>query len=660
MSIVKMKRLRLFAMGADQAPMLARLQKLGCVQIDQPQEKLHDPQWAGLVRLDSVQMDETEALHSRMKAALAALNETAPVKTSIFDGRRAVTADQLFDDGVRQEAEAATAEIAKQTGLISDLYAQKSKLAAQKESLGPWLGLQVPLECTGTRSAIFELLMTPVSEDIAAMEKALEEATPMASFVVGHRDGEYQYLLLIAHREAEETALEALRPFGTSKASAARGWTGTADENTARLDGEIAALDKRIEEEKAKIAQQSPHRDALKQCIDRLEQDLARGKAIGSLLATQSTFFLEGWMSAPQEEQVKKLLDGYTCAYEIEEPTAEDDPPVQLKNNKWTHPLNMVTEMYALPTYDGVDPSALIFPFFTLFFGIMYADLGYGLVLMVIAFIAIRFCHLRGMMDQMFRLMFLCGVTTAVMGFTFGGFFGDVLKVIYTEFLGVAPADFPGWLTWFNSGPLFNPMDNPMQMMVFSLVLGAVHLITGMIIHMVMEARDGQWLEGVLDVIPWWTLFAGFGLGAMGKGWGLAWAGAAFLVLTQGRHKKGIFGKLLGGVTSLYDVTSYLSDILSYLRLMALVLATSVIASVVNTLGAMTGLIGFIIVFLIGHSFNMAVNIIGTYVHAARLQYLEFFGKFYKEGGHAFTPLKIDTTYVDVIKEEKQDGFSVQ
>ena len=652
MAIVKMKRLWLFGMEADKASLLAKLQKLGCVQIDQPQEKLQDPEWAQLVRLDGARLEETQTLHARMKSALAALNETAPIKTGFFTPRRAVTADQLFDEEARTQAEQAAGIINEQSAKISALYNQKSKILSQKEILAPWLGLDLDLAQTGTPSVDYRLLTVPVSEDPARMGQVLEEAVPLAHLVLGGRDGEFQYFLLIVHKSAEQDAMEALKKFGTARAGL-HGWSGTAEENTARLDAQLADVETQIAAAKQVICQQGPHREALQLVIDRLEQDLARGQAVGSLLATQSTFYLEGWVAAPQLPQVEKLLGRFTCAYETADPAPEDDPPVQLKNNKISYPLNMVTEMYALPTYDGLDPSPLIVPFFTLFFGIMYADLGYGLVLVAISLIALKFGHPRRMMDQLFRLMFMCGITTAVMGFAFGGFFGDVLKVVCIDLMGMAPEAVPGWIVWFSNGPLFNPMDDPMRMMVFSIVLGVVHLLVGMCTHIYMEARDGQWLEGILDVVPWWVLFVGLGLGAMKKGWGVALAGVILLVLTQGRHKKGIFGKLLGGVTSLYDVTSYLSDVLSYLRLMALVLATSVIASVVNTLGAMTGLIGFVIIFLIGHAFNMGVNIIGTYVHAARLQYLEFFGKFYKEGGHPFTPLKIDTYYVDVIKEEK-------
>ena len=153
--------------------------------------------------------------------------------------------------------------------------------------------------------------------------------------------------------------------------------------------------------------------------------------------------------------------------------------------------------------------------------------------------------------------------------------------------------------------------------------------------------------------MPWWILFAGIAVLVLNGSALVVLLGVIALVCTQGRHKKGIFGKLFGGVASLYDVTSWLSDVLSYARLMALMLAGSVIGMVFNTLAAMPkSIIVFVIVFLIGHTFNIGVNLVGTYVHDARLQYLEFFGKFYKEGGIPFKPLKYNTKFVDVIEEE--------
>ena len=212
----------------------------------------------------------------------------------------------------------------------------------------------------------------------------------------------------------------------------------------------------------------------------------------------------------------------------------------------------------------------------------------------------------------------------------------------------------PGWMETFCNGIVVNPVNDPMTVLIIAIAIGCVHLIMGQCIHIYMGFRDGQGIDALLDVVPWWVVFAGIAVAALAKTPVLLIIGALSLICTQGRHESTIVKKLFGGIKSLYDITSWLSDVLSYARLMALMLATSVIAQVFNTLGALPkSIIVFILVFLIGHVFNIGVNLIGTYVHAARLQYLEYFGKFYKEGGIPFRPLQYDTKYVDIIEEEK-------
>ena len=220
--------------------------------------------------------------------------------------------------------------------------------------------------------------------------------------------------------------------------------------------------------------------------------------------------------------------------------------------------------------------------------------------------------------------------------------------------------DRPGWLQTFSAGIVVNPVNDPMKVLIIAIAIGCVHLVFGQCIHIYMGFRDGKLAGGVdalLDVVPWWIFFAGIAVLVLaGTPAGLL-IGVIALVLTQGRHNKGFFGKFFGGLKSLYDTTSWLSDVLSYARLMALMLASSVIAQVFNTLAALPGnIIVFILVFLIGHTFNIGVNLVGTYVHAARLQYLEFFGKFYKEGGIPFRPLQYDTKYVDIVNATKEDN----
>lgn len=195
-----------------------------------------------------------------------------------------------------------------------------------------------------------------------------------------------------------------------------------------------------------------------------------------------------------------------------------------------------------------------------------------------------------------------------------------------------------------------------MTVLVLGIGLGCVQLLVGQCIHIFMGFRDGEGPDALLDVVPWWIVFGGIALMALQGSPLLLLLGVLALILTQGRHEQGLLKKLWGGISSLYDVTGWLSDVLSYSRLMALMLATTVIASVVNMLGTLpANLLVFIPIFLFGHSFNLGINLIGTYVHAARLQYLEFFGKFYKDGGRAFQPLRYQTNYVDVLNDAGEE-----
>lgn len=251
----------------------------------------------------------------------------------------------------------------------------------------------------------------------------------------------------------------------------------------------------------------------------------------------------------------------------------------------------------------------------------------------------------------MFQLGMWLGASTTICGVFVGGFFGNVLEVIYSTFL--PNAVMPAWMQTFCSGIAFSPVNDPITVLLVAIVVGCFHLLFGQLIHIYMGFRDGKGGDALLDVVPWWIVFVGIGvLVVKGTAIGLL-IGILSLICTQGRHAYGIVRKFFGGVKSLYDFTSWLSDVLSYARLMALMLATSVIAQVFNTLGALPGnILVFVLVFLVGHSFNIGVNLIGTYVHAARLQYLEFFGKFYIEGGIPFRPLEYDTKYVDITTEE--------
>ena len=257
----------------------------------------------------------------------------------------------------------------------------------------------------------------------------------------------------------------------------------------------------------------------------------------------------------------------------------------------------------------------------------------------------------------MFKMFLMCGIFTVFWGIMFGGYFGDLIQVWASTVFGKTIEIKPLW---------FDPMEDPTKLLIFSLLFGCVHLFIGMGIDMYMKIKRGHTMDAIFDEVPWFMVIIGAGLWLGGSaispalvqpGKVLTIAGLVVLLLTGGRHSKSAIGKVAGGLSSVYGITGWISDILSYARLLALGLATGVIASVVNLLGSMIGTgfkgaVALLIIGLIGHVFSMAINVLGAFVHSSRLQYVEFFGKFYEDGGEPFRPFLRNTTYVKIDDEK--------
>ncbi|MEG1999985.1 MAG: V-type ATP synthase subunit I [Evtepia sp.] len=639
MAIVKMKRLKLIALQEERSALFARLQHLGCVEITET-NALSDPEWAKLLHKDSSGAGEVKANISLITHAMDALKKYAPVKGALFEKRPSLNETDFLNPNTLQDSLSIAREIQTALSNITRAQAQENRLTAAKAALTPWLPFQQPLENLSTEHVSFSLGVCPIVADLAEMQHCLE-ATPLSELIPISKDRDQHYLLLAAHFSELDAALNTLRSFGFSGAQLVA--KGTPAEAIIQVDRELAEQNTIRTEQEAVIAAMGGTRPQLKHAMDCLRQMLDRESARERLLTDGTIVFLEGFATVPAIPKLEAELSSFACAYEFSEPQSEETVPTLLHNPKWMSCINMVTEMYSLPAYKGIDPNPLIFAFFILFFGFMFADVGYGILLLVVSIIITVRYHPKKTIGYMFQLGIYLGVSTILFGLVTGSFFGDAITVFSQNFMSHT----------ITLPSLISPLTNPMSVLIVAIGMGIVQLLFGQCVHIYMEIRDGRALDGFLDVVPWWILFAGIVLFALkGTASGL-WIGVAALVLTQGRHKKGILGKAFGGIASLYDVTSWLSDVLSYSRLMALMLATSVIASVMNILGALPGnVIAFAIVFVIGHVFNIGVNIIGTYVHAARLQYLEFFGKFYQEGGVPFRPLAYQTKYVDVKEEE--------
>lgn len=632
-----MKKLRVMALERRRDELLRGLLHLGCVEISEP-EQLSDPAWSALLERGTSALVQTLTEIADVNSALAAIRQYAKVKDGLFIQRRAVSEREFLDIDGRAQAQTVSRRIGEALGEISRLQSEESRLNARRAALEPWRSLDLPLEQTGTAHTLFRLGVCPGSTDTGAVRAALGDSAAELYEVSG--DKQQRYYLLICHRAEEEQVQELLRPFNFS-AVVFQGVEGTAAENADALDRQLAENRKAQEAAAAAIVEDAGARDALRLYLDQLNAEAAKDQSAERLMTDGTILFFEGWAPAEELTAVEKFLESLDCAWEASDPTEEEIPkvPVRLRNNWFTRPLNMVTEMYSLPSYGNVDPNPLMAPFFILFYGIMMADMGYGILMFAAGFFITRKYRPKGTMGHLFGLLTLCGVSTFIMGALTGGFFGDFLTQAVKLTTG---GDFA-------LPALFTPLNDTLMILIGSMALGLVHIVTGMAISFVRKLRRGAVLDALFEEVTWWVVFLGIGLMALGVTNLVLYLGVALVILGPLVTEKG-FGKLTGIFGSLYNhVTGYFGDILSYSRLMALMLAGSVIAQVFNTLGAIPGnIVIFVIVSMAGNALNFALNLLGCYVHDLRLQCLEYFGKFYEDGGKPFRPLAMEPKYVDI------------
>ena len=639
-----MKKLRVMAMADCKEELLRQLQHLGCVEISEPTEKLADPAWSALLKRGGSQLTATRSEITDVNTALAAMKRYAHKKDGLFIQRGVVSETDFLGKGTVEPAREVSRKVGEALQELTRLQGEETRLAARQSGLQPWKSLDIPLEMEGTEHTAIRLGVCPGGTDTGAIRTELGASELAAEIYEISADKQQTCELLVCHRADLEKALELLRPFGFS-VTGFQNAEGTPADNIRALERQLA--DNRSAQEKtvAAITESAEARDALRLYADRLTVEEDRESNAERLLTDGTILFFEGWMPAENQQEVQNALERLNCAWEAADPTEDEIPnvPVKLKNNWFTRPLNMVTEMYSLPAYNNVDPNPLMAPFFILFYGIMMADMGYGLLMILAGLIITKKYRPKGTMGHMFSLVTLCGVSTFFWGVLTGGFFGDFLTQITRIINPESTFELPS---------LFTPLNDTLSILIGAIALGFVQIVTGMAISFIRKLKHGQVLDAVFEELTWWIVFAGIGCMAAGVTNVVLYAGIALVVLGPLVQGKGLMGKLSGIFGSVYNhVTGYFGDLLSYARLMALMLAGSVIAQVFNTLGAIPGnIIVFLIISLAGNTLNFALNLLGCYVHDLRLQCLEYFGKFYEDGGKPFKPLAMNTKYVDIEK----------
>ena len=649
MAILKMKKLRLMAVRSRKDELLRELIRHGCVEFSELEDQIQGSDVESILSRESSDVATLKSQLTSLNHAIALLDTYAPKKGKLLSAKPELEDLAFLDDTGLSGALKFAGAIEGYDARIKRISAEESRQRGIIDSLQPWLGLDLPLNTEGTERCGVLMGTIPVKMELADVQSALSQVDEESELFQVNEDKRDRYVLLVAMKETIPAMQECLRGFGFT-ASSLGSMKGTARECLSAAEEALKELASEKEACAQSIVAEAVRRDELKLAADRVSTKIALAEADEKLYGTASTVVMEGWIPEEREQELIKVFDDFGCAYETLTPTEEEYPevPVKLKNNKITNGLNMVTEMYSLPAYGSLDPNPLMAPFFILFYGLMMADMGYGLLMVIAALVAMKKIKPRKGSLSFCQLLLWGGISTFVCGALTGGFFGDALVKI-GQILGKPDG-------WGELPALFSPMTDSMMVLIGAMALGLVHLNTGMVINFVKKTKRGQLADAIWEEGALWVTLVGIILFVLkiGNVSGVPVVlviGLLMVFYGGSRSAKGL-GKLLSIFTTLYNTaTGWFGDILSYSRIMALMLAGSVIATVFNTIGAIANSFWlFIPVFLIGHTLNFALNLLGCYVHDLRLQCLEYFGKFYEDGGRPFKPLEVTTKYYNVAE----------
>lgn len=647
-----MKKIELIALQTDSKKIIELLQRRGVVEVCRDDDELPGANVAAVI-------NEFERHRATVEQAIDILEQTVPEKvplTEMFGCRKELETDEFGRKATELEKSLSTAgAILKSKRAIADHETEISRLNVRCDTLRPWEALDVPLNFKGTASSAAFIGSFPTEITAESLESKLSEC--VSAEIISSTKGQTNMFILCMAEAAADIGSELRKigfiPFTETDKS-------TPQEIITNCLKEKQRLEAEIEKEKAAIVSCSDERMKLKFTADYLQMRKDKYEVLNSLGFTDNTFVLTGYIPEKYVSSIQNELEKkFTVSISITDPAEDEDVPVLLENGSFSAPVEGITKMYAMPGKKDVDPTPVMSFFYYLLFGMMLSDAGYGLLMVIGTTIALKKFKLENTMQKTLRMFRNCGISTVFWGAMFGSWFGDIVQVVAREFFKKEIVSTALW---------FQPLDDPIKLLLFSFGIGILHLFLGVAVSGKMAWDEGRKLDAFMDTIPIYLLITGVAplaasiltsVPAVLKNIGtyLLIAGLVLLILTQGRSSKSVFGKLFGGLYAVYNVaTGWLGDILSYSRLLALGLATGCIASVINLIGVMpqsTAVKAIVLtaVFIVGHTANLAINLLGAYVHTDRLQFVELFSKFYTGGGREFSPLAVNTKYIK-FKEE--------
>lgn len=599
---------------------------------------------------------EKQIKEAKRLAGKGVFNYEAPKKSLFAPSKISVPKDD-FEKILERESEILelVAEIEKCSKTRIELDSKIAKDEIYIESLKTYRDIDASFDMFTDSKLTKKVLGSVSKEKIEFVDNAIRDF-PNACIVYSCvPEGEKDVpIVFIALKTDYENLLSALQDADFVKCDNDSEFT--ADQIIASLNKDIELRKQAILDNIMDAVSYKQYEDLFKTLYDYYKMQYALQEATETFRFTKSTFTFCFWTPAKEVQNIRELLDKneISCFMIDEDPSPDDLVPTYTENNPIVSPYESITNMYSVPNYREKDPNTIMSIFYFVLFGIMLGDAAYGLLLALIGFGAYLLKKPRKGEGKLLLVIAMGGISTAIWGFLFGSWFG------------ITPDKSKLWY-WFN------PLEDPLKMLILSLGIGFLQIIVGMFLQSINLFRERKPLDAIFNIYGWYVAFIGIGLYALNvfilhnealnlAGLIVAVVGVVMLFAggLLGKNKK-FFSRILGGFKNIYGVTNILSDVLSYARLFGLGLATGVVAMVVNQIcsvirdllsfnivGIIIGWLVSIVIYAVGHVFNLAINTLGTYVHNCRLQYVEFYGRFYTGGGRVFKPLGKDKKYIYV------------
>ncbi|ROR25697.1 V/A-type H+-transporting ATPase subunit I [Mobilisporobacter senegalensis] len=669
MAVLQMQRISICALKKNRKQILELLQRLGVVEVNDviPEDSLFKK---SDVTKGRTLLDKNV---NRANDALGILDTYAKEDTSmlsVLNGRTEVSTtlyNEFYDK--HDEVLRVINQIISLERSIAENKAKVINLQLQMEALKPWMNLDIPIDLKGTKSTNVFIGALPNEWTLDTVYEELATYMPMHIDIIS-TSREQTCVLIVCLKEKSDEVLEGLRKIGFAKPSSAGKEPPVKQQE--ELENQLNLVKQEIENAKETISSLASRREDIQFFTDYDSMRTEKYDVISNLVQSKNVFVLTGYIAQKDAPLVEKAFgDNFDVAIEFESVDEDDNVPVVLKNNSFSAPLEGVVEAFSPPGKGEIDPTMIMSLFYYMLFGLMLSDAAYGVIMVLgCGILLLKYKKMEENTKNSLKMFLYCGISTIFWGVMFGSYFGDVVDVVSQTFFGVHKTIPALW---------FYPVNEPMRMLTFSMVVGVIHLFAGLGMKLHQSFKLKQYKDAFYDVVSWYLLLISsilvllstqlfvdiLGIGftlppVVGKISGvLAVVASIIIILTNGRESRNPFKRFLKGLYALYGITGYLSDVLSYSRLLALGLATGVICTVINKMGSMagggiTGAILFTIVFIFGHTLNIGINALGAYVHTNRLQYVEFFGKFFEGGGRKFNPFNVKTKYYK-FKEKTYD-----